>query len=47
MTIVCGPHDGHDFVLFTAYGGPQAPREPFEDKSPEARKFWEEHALAG
>lgn len=46
VTVVAGPHDGHDWVLFTAYGGPLAPREPFEDDSVEAKVFWAEHALA-
>jgi len=52
VTIVAGPHDGHDWVLFTSYGGPEAPREPFEfeaeDTSPpavESREFWATHAL--
>jgi len=55
VTVVAGPHDGHDFVLFTSYGGPQAPRETFEfeaddqsEAAQESRKFWNEegHALA-
>ena len=46
VTIVTGPHDGHDWVLFTSYGGPAAPREVFEDDSPDTVKFWSEHALA-
>jgi len=38
-------------VLYTAYGGPVAPREPFdrsldEEAKAESEKFWAEHALA-
>jgi len=53
VTIVAGPHDGHDWVLFTSYGGPEAPREPFDFKADdnslaavESREFWAKHALA-
>ena len=53
VTIVAGPHDGHDWVLFTSYGGSAAPREPFEfaadDDSKAARDsrdYWSAHALA-
>lgn len=53
VTIVTGPHDGHDWVLFTSYGGSAAPREPFEfaddDAGPDAvasRDYWAVHALA-
>jgi hypothetical protein len=28
VTVIAGPHDGEPCVLFTAYGGPTAPREP-------------------
>lgn len=45
VTVIAGPHDGHDMVLFTAYGGPEAPREVGEleakryiDDSPELRQ---------
>jgi hypothetical protein len=54
VTAISGPHDGESCVLFTAIGGPQAPREPFEfeaddtsDAAQESRKFWAEHALVG
>lgn len=30
ITVIAGPHDGQPCVLFTAYGGPAAPREPWE-----------------
>ena len=53
VTIVTGPHGDESCVLFTAYGGPSAPREPFEfaedDISEDAiksRVFWSRHALA-
>ncbi len=46
VTVISGPHDGLDCVLFTAFGGPQAPKEPFEDDSDESREFWSQHALS-
>jgi len=51
MVVVCGPHDGFDCILYTAYGGPKgAPKEPWDcAEGPEreaAEKFWSEHALA-
>lgn len=50
MTVIAGPTDGVEgIVLYTAYGGFSAEREPF-DAPPEAlaasEKFWGEHALA-
>ena len=45
VTIIAGPHDGHEWVLFTAFGGPAAPKEPFEDGGD--ADFWGEHALSG
>lgn len=50
LTMIVGPHNG-ETILFTAYGGPLAPREPFDagltdDASrEESRRFWSEHAL--
>lgn len=46
LTAVIGP----DGTLFTAYGGPLAPREPgdpsiSEEDRLESAKFWSEHAL--
>ncbi len=52
MTVIAGPHDGRPCVLFTAYGGPCAPREPGDpgisswDDIVKARAFWAEHALS-
>lgn len=50
-SIIAGPYKGHRWVLFTAFGGPVAPREPheLEEGSPEHAEsvaFWAEHALS-
>lgn len=51
VTVVAGPHDGNPCVLFTAYGGPTAPREPFDNSIATAKEqresvdFWHDHAL--
>jgi len=54
LTIICGPAEGHPCVLYTAYGGPLAPKEPGdtslhlpgkENELAEATAFWAEHAL--
>jgi len=46
VTVVSGPHNGAVACLYTAYGGPAAPREMFEDDSDESAEFWAEHALS-
>lgn len=52
LTIVAGPHEDRPCVLYTSYGGPNAPREPGDpdiknwEQLLEARAFWKEHALA-
>jgi len=52
MTVIAGPHDGLGCVLYTSFGGPQAPRAPGdEDLKEEAdiaesREFWSRHALS-
>lgn len=49
LTVIAGPHDGDPFVLYTAYAGPQAPREPGDPQCPnkaESELFWSQHALA-
>jgi hypothetical protein len=49
VTVVAGPHDGNPLVLFTAYGGPQAPQEPGDPACRDraaSEAFWAEHALA-
>lgn len=33
LTVIAGPHDGHDCVLFTAFGGPVSPKEPGDIKA--------------
>lgn len=50
LSVIIGPHEGQT-ILYTAFGGPVAPREPFDPSlSPEDKKaaeaFWAEHALA-
>ena len=54
LTVIAGSHeDGRPCVLWTAYGGPSAPREPGDLSLPdwasvlESRLFWMKHALAG
>ena len=49
LTVIGGEHEG-EVILFTAYGGPCAPREPWDESlddagREEARAFWSEHAL--
>ena len=52
LTVIAGPEGDDPCVLYTAYGGPPAPREPFDqslvdDEVKEAsRAFWAEHALS-
>jgi hypothetical protein len=53
LTIVAGPSGDKPCVLYTSYGGPQAPREPgdtsisnWEDVTA-SRAFWAVHALVG
>jgi hypothetical protein len=51
MTVIAGPGLGLPCVLYTAFGGPAAPREPADPSLPEAERaasvaFWSEHALA-
>jgi len=49
VTVIAGPHEGDPLVLYTAFGGPPTPREPF-DAPPEAfaesSVFWAQHALS-
>lgn len=49
MTVIGGPHEGR-CILFTAYGGPCAPKEPWDETlddagRAEATRFWSQHAL--
>lgn len=53
VTVVAGPHGDQPCVLYTAYGGPQAPREPGDpallddvDARAASDEFWAVHALA-
>ncbi len=51
VTVIAGPHDGQSCVLYTAFGGPQTPREPGDPELPgekraEAEQFWSQHALS-
>jgi hypothetical protein len=52
LTIVAGPHGDEPCVLYTAYGGPEAPREPGDPDIPghsardAAAVFWADHALS-
>lgn len=50
MTVVAGPEGDEPCVLYTAYGGPAAPREPWDESlddagRDESTRFWAEHAL--
>ena len=50
VTVIMGPHEG-ETILYTAYGGPCAPREPWDasltdEERVESEKFWSEHALS-
>ena len=52
LTVIGGPHEG-DTILYTAFGGPAAPREPGDpslanddEALAESRAFWAEHALS-
>lgn len=51
VTVIVGPHGEHPRVLYTAFGGPPAPREPWDTSLSggaltESVAFWSEHALA-
>jgi hypothetical protein len=51
LTVVAGPHDGHDLVMFTCYGGPAASPEVDDPNLKPADRaasiaFWNDHALA-
>jgi len=51
ITVIAGPYGNYDCVLYTAYGGPEAPREPGDpsinswEELQLSRAFWAEHAL--
>lgn len=52
LTVIAGSFEGKSCVLFTAYGGPCAPREPGDlahaswEGILESRLFWMDHALS-
>lgn len=51
LTVIGGPDDDGVCVLYTAFGGPAAPREPWDeslsdDERAESEAFWSVHALA-
>lgn len=51
ITVVSGPHEGTNGVVYTIYGGPAAPREPGDptlgsmEEIKQIREFWALHAL--
>lgn len=52
LTVIAGPEGEDPCVLYTAFGGPAAPREPFDPSLGEgavleaSRSFWAVHALS-
>jgi hypothetical protein len=51
VTVIAGPHESEPCVLYTAFGGPVAPREPWDEsltpeQVAESEAFWAEHALS-
>ena len=52
MTVIGGLDDAGKMILYTAYGGPSAPREPWDpglttsDQYSESLRFWSQHALS-
>lgn len=50
LTVIGGVHEG-SCILFTAYGGPSCPREPWDETldaagRAESQAFWATHALS-
>jgi hypothetical protein len=50
LTVIVGPHNG-EIILYTAFGGPATPREPFdpslnEEERVRSVEFWSKHALS-
>lgn len=50
VTVIAGPHDGAPCVLYTAFGGPLAPKEPADPTLKDSDRdasvaFWNAHAL--
>lgn len=49
--IVAGPHEEHACILYTCYGGSEAPQEPTDPNLPDNKRavseaFWKVHALS-
>ena len=52
VTVIAGPNGEDPCVLYTAFGGPLAPKEPgdeslSDEQRAESEAFWAEHALSG
>lgn len=47
LTIIAGPHFADECILYTAFGGPAAPKELFQENNDQTREFWSKHALSG
>ena len=51
LTVIGGPHEDKSCILYTAFGGPLAAKEPTDsslsnDEMQESKSFWDVHALA-
>ncbi len=52
VSLITGPYGDEPLVLYTAFGGPVAPREPLDPSLPEgveqrrSEAFWRQHALS-
>lgn len=51
LTVIAGPHDGLPCVMYTAFGGPVAPKEPWDPSLDDAGRaaseaFWAQHCLS-
>ena len=49
VTVVAGPHDGEACIVYTIYGGPQAPQEPGDPQCKDinaSKVFWLKAALS-
>lgn len=51
LTVIAGPHEDEPCVLYTAFGGPLAPKEPgdtslSDEQRIESVAFWKDHALS-
>lgn len=51
LTVIAGPDGDEPCILYTAFGGPLAPREPHdsslsESELAESKAFWAQHALS-